>query len=46
MALSTFIHYVLETDPLLFLSYVFWAGIGVLLSLLLNANQRTVNNNT
>ena len=45
MTLSTFTHHVLKMDPILFLSYVFWAGIGVLLSLLLNANQRSVNNN-
>lgn len=45
MTLSTFTHNVLEMDPILFLSYVFWAGVGVLLSLLLHANQRAINNN-
>lgn len=45
MTLSTFTHNILEMDPILFLSYVFWAGVGVLLSLLLNANQRSVNKN-
>lgn len=29
MTLSTFTHNVLEMDPILFLSYVFWAGVGV-----------------
>lgn len=45
MTLATFIHYVLEMDPLLFLSFVFWASVGVLLCLLLNANQRSTVNN-
>ena len=46
MVFSTFIHYVFETDPLLFSTYVFWACVGVLLSLLFNANRRTVSNKT
>ena len=45
MTLATFIHYVLEMDPLLFLSFVFWASVGVILCLLLSANQRSTVNN-
>lgn len=44
--LEIFIHDILGIDPLLFLSYVFWAGIGVFLSLLLHATQRSTVNNT
>lgn len=40
MKLAILSHYILEMDPLLFLSFLFWASIGVLLCLLLNANQR------
>lgn len=39
MTFSTFIHYILVIDPLLFLSYMFWAIIGMLLSLLLNVHR-------
>jgi len=44
--LEIFIHDILKIDPLLFLSYMFWAGVGVFLSLLLHATQRNTVNNT
>lgn len=46
MTISNFIHYILLIDPLLFLSYMFWAIIGMFLSLLLNVHRRTVRNKT
>lgn len=44
--LEVFLQDILGMDPLLFLSYMFWAGIGVLLSLLFHATQRNTVNNT
>lgn len=46
MTFSTFIHYILVIDPLLFLSYMFWAIIGMFLSLLLNVHGQTTRNKT
>lgn len=46
MTFSTFIHYILVIDPLLFLSYMFWAIIGMFLSLLLNVHGQTARNKT